>query len=162
MAQFKRTTLKRTRNSKKLTTRKLGNLVGVSGVTITRYETGERIPDLGMIEKLAEALDLVSYTELIKEDKPMTMSENYHFTLKQEVLKEWAAGILGQVRRYNRSQDISDESHPLTILRQQIARIQNKEIFQAKSMEQLNAIEGELEGLKKYFEAIVATMVEVA
>lgn len=46
--------LKRLRKQHNLSTRALGEIVGVSNATISRYETGKRDPDLVIAYKLAE------------------------------------------------------------------------------------------------------------
>lgn len=46
--------LKRLREQHNLTTRELGEIVGVSNATISRYETGKRDPDLIVVYKIAQ------------------------------------------------------------------------------------------------------------
>lgn len=48
--------IKEARKEKKLTIFELGDMVGVTGVTISRYETGQRKPSIMMAYKLAKAL----------------------------------------------------------------------------------------------------------
>lgn len=48
--------IKEARKEKRLTVFELGDLVGVTGVTISRYETGQRKPSIMMAYKLAKAL----------------------------------------------------------------------------------------------------------
>lgn len=45
----------------KLTQTQLGKLLGVSGVAVMRYEKGTRQPNLQMLFKLSEALDVPIY-----------------------------------------------------------------------------------------------------
>ena len=68
--------IKQLRNEKGLSTRQLADLMYVSQPTITRWETGERVPDLPMISALAKALevgvgDLINVTP---EKKPLPAS----------------------------------------------------------------------------------------
>lgn len=68
--------IKQLRNEKGLSTRQLADLMYVSQPTITRWETGERVPDLPMISALAKALevgvgDLINITP---ERKPLPSS----------------------------------------------------------------------------------------
>lgn len=56
--------LKRQRQKKHLSQSELGNLIGVTGVTIMRYEKGTREPKLETIKKLANALK-IPISELI-------------------------------------------------------------------------------------------------
>lgn len=46
--------LKQLREHHNLSTRALGELVGVSNATISRYETGQRDPDLIVVNRLAK------------------------------------------------------------------------------------------------------------
>ncbi len=48
------TRLKELRELHNLTTRELGEIVGVSNATISRYETGMRDPDLAITYKIAQ------------------------------------------------------------------------------------------------------------
>ncbi len=56
--------LKKQRQKKHLSQSDLGNLIGVTGVTIMRYEKGTREPKLDTIKKLANALQ-IPVSELI-------------------------------------------------------------------------------------------------
>lgn len=46
--------LRKLREQHNLTTRELGELVGASNATISRYETGKRDPDLNIAYKIAQ------------------------------------------------------------------------------------------------------------
>lgn len=50
--------IKKYRKSKNMNQEKLGNTVGVSRVTITRYENGTRTPDLETLVRIADALNI--------------------------------------------------------------------------------------------------------
>lgn len=50
--------LKRLREQHGLSTRALGEIVGTSNATISRYETGERDPDLMIAHKIASYFDV--------------------------------------------------------------------------------------------------------
>lgn len=50
--------LKQLRETHNLTTRALGEIVGTSNATISRYETGKRDPDLIIVSKLAKYFDV--------------------------------------------------------------------------------------------------------
>lgn len=45
--------LKKLRTEKGLSTRALGEIIGVSNATVSRYETGKRDPDLLVVNKIA-------------------------------------------------------------------------------------------------------------
>ncbi len=48
--------LKKLRTEKNMTARQLADLLYVSQPTVTRWETGERLPDINMLPRLAECL----------------------------------------------------------------------------------------------------------
>ena len=52
------TLLKQLRMQRNLTARQLADLLFVSQPTVTRWETGERLPDIQMLPRLAECLDV--------------------------------------------------------------------------------------------------------
>lgn len=56
--------IKKNRKKAGLTQEELGNILGVSGVAIMRYEKGQREPNLEMLHKIADALD-VSVNDLL-------------------------------------------------------------------------------------------------
>lgn len=58
------------RQKKNLSQEELGNLIGVSGVTIMRYEKGTREPKLETIKKIANALK-IPVSELIDINSPI-------------------------------------------------------------------------------------------
>ncbi len=50
--------IKEARTKKKFTQSELGDLVGVTNKAVSRWENGESFPDVGVIEKLSEVLDI--------------------------------------------------------------------------------------------------------
>ena len=58
------------RQKKNLSQEELGNLIGVSGVTIMRYEKGTREPKLETIKKIANALK-IPVSDLININSPI-------------------------------------------------------------------------------------------
>lgn len=52
--------LKLIRKNKKLTQKELANLLGKNQVTIARYETGDIVPPLSVIEQIAKVLDITT------------------------------------------------------------------------------------------------------
>lgn len=52
--------LKLIRKNKKITQKELANLLGKNQVTIARYETGDIIPPLSVIEQIAKVLDITT------------------------------------------------------------------------------------------------------
>lgn len=59
------------REAKNLTQEALGGRLGVTGVTVSRWETGERRPDIDALAATAEALGLSHWTVLTRHpDQP--------------------------------------------------------------------------------------------
>ena len=75
--------LKALRRGKALTQEQLAEQLGVSGRTVSRWETGSNMPDLGMLVELAEFYG-VSIPEIIKGERK---SENMNEEVKETVLK---------------------------------------------------------------------------
>ena len=70
--------LKLQRQKKNLTQEDLGRLIGVSGVTIMRYEKGARQPKLETIKRLADALK-IPVAALIDINSPVISKATDHF-----------------------------------------------------------------------------------
>ena len=156
MARFNKQALIKARTNKSFTVRKLGSLLGVSGVTITRYENGERQPDLEMIEKIADVFKM-NWTDFILEDKIMTTNENYQLTLKMEVLKEQAAAVGAAISRQLTALKIDTETDPLYVLYLQVGYVETTQILLAKDEQELTRIQGYLDGVKQYIELLKTT-----
>ena len=58
------TVIKQLREEKKLTQTELAERIGVSGKTVSKWETGKGLPDISVLQPLAKALG-VSLTELL-------------------------------------------------------------------------------------------------
>lgn len=65
--------IKSKRNETKYTQEDLANLLHVSRSTISSWEVGRTYPDLDMVVKISDLLD-ITLDELLKEDKVMTRS----------------------------------------------------------------------------------------
>lgn len=55
------------RQKKKISQEKLGEMIGVSGVTIMRYEKGQREPKINVIKQIASALE-IDFTALLSDE----------------------------------------------------------------------------------------------
>jgi len=82
--------IKDARKKAKLSQKELGMKLGVSQAMIAQYESGKRIPKLGTLQKLANALDvpigeLMFYASMIDEKAPefITPTNNLDFLKKQ-------------------------------------------------------------------------------
>lgn len=72
------------------------------------------------------------------------MGSDYEFTLRQEVLMEKGAGILGDLFRIERRQGIKEENHPINVL-YNLVWSAKQDILDAESYTQLDHIEGKFE-----------------
>ena len=61
------TTIKKLREKQKMTQLELADIIGVSDKTVSKWETGKGLPDISLIEPLANALN-ISIIELISEE----------------------------------------------------------------------------------------------
>ena len=61
------------RNAKKMTQAELGDIVGVTGKAVSRWERGLNLPDRGIINKVSEALG-VTTTELLNGERVVELS----------------------------------------------------------------------------------------
>ena len=50
--------IREARKGKKYTQSELGDLIGVTNKAVSRWENGESFPDIGVLENLAQVLDL--------------------------------------------------------------------------------------------------------
>ena len=154
MTKFDNRKMKCLREAKGYTLNTLANELSVTSATISRYETGEREPNLDMIGKIASSLD-VYIMELIKENKEQTMAETYTINLRKEVLKEYSAAILADILKLLMREEIEDDTNPISILSTNLANVQNNRILHAQDMKELDSIEGYLEGMKIYVQELI-------
>mgnify|MGYP002529876742 FL=1 len=75
--------LKELRKEKKLTQEQLAEKLNVSGRTVSRWETGSNMPDIGMLVEMADFFD-VSIPEIVSGERK---SENMNEEVKETVLK---------------------------------------------------------------------------
>ena len=66
----------------------------------------------------------------------------YEFSLQQEVLLEKGAAVLGELFRYEQEQNLSDLSHPVTVM-YDLVWSAKQDILLAKSETELAQIEGQ-------------------
>lgn len=76
-------TIKELREKKKMTQKELADKINVSDKTISKWETGKGLPDIGIIEELVKALS-VSVAELLtgdfkENDNPSANMKKIHF-----------------------------------------------------------------------------------
>ena len=75
--------LKQLRNEKGITQEQLAEIIGVSGRTISRWETGTNLPDLSILVQISEYYD-VEIKEILNGERK---SENMDSELKETLLK---------------------------------------------------------------------------
>ena len=154
MAIFNKLLMKKLRLDRGLTIYDLSGFLNVSAVTISRYESGDREPNLEMIGKLSNVLE-IPLAQLILEEKEMDTNEKYQILLKKEVLKEFAASILADIIRLQMAEKIEDDANPISILGLNISNIQQNKILLAKDLNELSSIEGYLVGTKDYVQELI-------
>lgn len=88
--------LRETRKMRNLTQSELGNLIGVTKVSICCYETGSRIPTLETLKKLADVLR-VDFTYLMGNDTYVVAEndEEYGMNIAKEELL-----LIKELRKY--------------------------------------------------------------
>ena len=84
-------TLKLLRRRKKLTQEDLARLLGVSRITVARWETGQRYPTTEQLMKLSEVLG-VSPEELLRVNTASLTLKDFAEWLVREVYKEEGLG----------------------------------------------------------------------
>ena len=75
--------LKQLRNEKGITQERLAEILGVSGRTVSRWETGTNLPDLSILVQISEYYD-VEIKEILNGERK---SENMDSELKETLLK---------------------------------------------------------------------------
>ena len=75
------------RRAKNLTQKQLGDLIGISASNITKYEKGNIEPNLSILEKIAEVLE-INVTELMTSKQIEENTLNMFKNIYQEHLKE--------------------------------------------------------------------------
>ncbi len=75
--------MKQLRNEKRITQEQLAEILGVSGRTVSRWETGTNLPDLSILMQISEYYD-VEIKEILNGKKK---SENMDSELKETLLK---------------------------------------------------------------------------
>ena len=101
--------LKELRKEKEITQEQLAEILGVSGRTVSRWETGSNMPDISLLVEIAEFFD-VSIPEIINGERK---SENMNEEVKKvaESLSDYASvekeTIIKDVRKYSISGTIA-------------------------------------------------------
>jgi hypothetical protein len=78
---------------------------------------------------------------------------NYEFSLRQEVLMEKGAAVLGDLFRYERDQKLTDPSHPVVIM-YGLVWSAKQDILLAKSETELAQIEGQFDLANRFLNGI--------
>lgn len=152
MTKFNGNKMRELRTKNNMTTRELSKRIDVTNATITRYEQGQREPSLETIGQIARVLDVNTF-ELIDNNK--TLSEQYRLTLEQEVMKEYAAYVMNKLLNLIELEKVTDQNHPLTILRNNLSYIKNDQILDAESLLEIHRVEGSLQSLNSYIDDLI-------
>ena len=85
-------TIKELRERKKMTQKELAEQISVSGKTVSKWETGRGLPDIGIIEELAKVLG-VSIAELLTGD----FRENENQSANMKKIHFYVCPVCGNV-----------------------------------------------------------------
>jgi len=81
--------LRRLRNDKKLTQTELGNIINVTKVSISDYESGDRTPDTDNLRRLADFFGVTSDYLLGRTDSPdLTAKDEKDIAKQMEKIKD--------------------------------------------------------------------------
>lgn len=81
---------------------------------------------------------------------------SYEFSLRQEVLMEKGAAVLGDLFRYEREKKLVDQSHPVTVM-YNLVWSAKQDILLAKSETELAQIEGQFDLANRFLNKIEVT-----
>jgi len=84
------------------------------------------------------------------------MAEGYDITLKKEVLIEVAADVYAQCYRYEQDHGLTDEKHPVSVMRRTIAQTQHG-IVTLKTDEELERARGQFDFARACLKALEGT-----
>ena len=75
-------TIKALRENRKMTQAELADKIGVSGKAVSRWECGKGLPDISLLQPLAQALG-ISVIELMNGEQILNKNRIYTFTIQQ-------------------------------------------------------------------------------
>ena len=79
----------------------------------------------------------------------------YEFSLRQEVLLEKGASVLGDLFQYKRRQQIAEDTHPISVM-YSLVWAAKQDILTAKTEAALEQIEGQLDLANRFLAGVAA------
>ena len=79
----------------------------------------------------------------------------YEFSLRQEVLLEKGASVLGDLFQYKRQQQIAEDTHPISIM-YSLVWAAKQDILTAKTEAALEQIEGQFDLANRFLAGVAA------
>ena len=145
--------IKTLRKTHKLTQPEFAKIVGISRNSLSRYENGTSSVSTELIDRICKEFN-VSYIDIVGEEKILTPVEDYHLTLKIEVIKERGANILAQLYRFQDEQGIAfdDASNPWVLMSDDLSDLINTKIYLVATFEDVERYNGYLDGIERMLE----------
>ena len=107
--------IKKLRKEKKLTQEELGNLIGVSGKAVSKWERGQSLPDVAIIKKLSDNLG-ISSDELLQ-GKVNQNKENKKINYLLIILSVFLLIIMLIIFNYKKEENNLKEKETCTLIR---------------------------------------------
>lgn len=98
--------IKRYRKLKGLTQKELANKVGLSIVTIQKYETGKREPKNIIIKNIADALN-ISSVDLYKENKDINFEESIKYKNIETISMDTNIDLIAMIKKFREESGIT-------------------------------------------------------
>jgi transcriptional regulator with XRE-family HTH domain len=123
MADFLGVKLREMREQRHTSLRALADELGITAMTVSRYENGHREPDLQMIERLAHHFRVPIGCFIGQET--MRMNEIYQLSLEKEVAAELASHAMNRLVNHMLKAGISldDANDPLVVLYNELSEL---------------------------------------
>ena len=110
--------IKKLRKEKKLTQEELGNLIGVSGKAVSKWERGQSLPDVAIIKKLSDNLGISSDELLqgkVNQDKENNKNKKNNYLLI--ILSVFLLIIMLIIFNYKKEENNLKEKETCTLIR---------------------------------------------
>ena len=136
--------IKTLRKTHDLTQPEFAKIIGISRNSLSRYE---------LVDRICKKFN-VSYLDIVGEEKMLTPVEDYHLTLKIELIKERGANILAQLYRFQDEQGIEfdDSSNPWVLMSDDLSDLINTKIYLVATFEEVERYNGYLDGIERVLE----------
>ena len=145
--------IKTLRKTHDLTQPEFAKIIGISRNSLSRYENRKRSLSTELVESICQKFN-VSYIDIVGEEKMLTPVEDYHLTLKIELIKERGANILAQLYRFQDEQGIAfdDTLNPWVLMSDDLSNLINTRIYLVVTFEDVERYNGYLDGIERVLE----------